>query len=79
MEIMEKRRCMICNEEFYSDVIWEREFKIRIRYEIFTDEFFNLCPRHKFILFRDFIYMLYMKGEITKRDLEKMNISSYML
>ncbi len=75
MEIVEKRKCLICDEEFLSDIVWEREFMIRIRYEIFSDEFFKLCPRHKLLLFGNILYMLYTKGEITRNDLEKMGLT----
>ncbi len=77
MEMIERKKCIICGSHFESDLLWEKEFRTRIKYEFFNEEFFQLCPRHKFVLLGNILIMLYIKRELNERDLIKMDILKY--
>ncbi len=72
---IENLRCKECGEEHTYDLLWHRQYRIKMRNSPLNSEHFHsLCPTHKLIYFAHELARAYMARLINDRDLEKMSI-----
>jgi hypothetical protein len=79
-EVIEPLRCVECGEEFLCDVLWNRDYRIRMARlrlkdsPINSEYFHSLCGKHKLEFFKEELAVARARGYIYDWDLEKMGI-----
>lgn len=73
--VTEARRCRECGQEYLYDLLWERQYRVKMRRgPLNTDEFHSLCPEHKASLHGPELAYAYATRRIDDRDAEKMGL-----